>query len=337
MVDFGLHFSCSSLAGGGWPDLYDEAISQTLLAEQLGFTYSVVAEHHFTKDGWIPSPIVLCGALAGATERIRVGTDIIVTPLHHPIEIAENMLVLDNLSRGRAVCGLGLGASERDFKAFDIPFRQRVSRTEETLSILRDLMRGVPVTYEGRYFTLEDLTVTPGPVQQPRPRMMYGAQSEPGARRAARFADHMVIAPHVAISKLPAIRAAYEQELEAQGITERPELILRREAFVAEDAKEARDLGARALHQQYSRVYSHIPLDATQAEIDDYLATRFVIGAPEEAVTQLQRFVEAADCDTVIFRIQTPQLPAQAVSAAVEILGKTVLPWIREAVGRQAS
>lgn len=335
-LDFGLHFSCSSLEGGDWPDLYDQAIEQTALGEELGFTYAVVAEHHFKEDGWIPSPTLLCAAIARATERVKVGTDIFVAPLHHPIEMAEDMVVLDNLSRGRAVCGIGLGAGENEFRAYGVPFRQRVSRTEEAMAALRQLMTGQPTTLEGKYFQFEDVQVTPRPVQSPRPEILYGAQSEPGARRAARLADRMVIAPHTSISLVPVIRDAYYAQLEEQGEARKP-TILRREGFVAQTSAEAKRLGFQVLRDQYSRVYSHVSQDASDSAFAEYLSERFVVGDPDEVVEQLLPFIEAAECETVIFRLQMPGLSHEASKEAITLLAKEVLPGLRRRLGQTVS
>lgn len=327
-INFGLHFSCSSLTGEGWADLYEEAIELTVLAESYGFTYAVAAEHHFTDDGWISAPMVLLGALAGATSKIQVGTDIIVTPLHHPIRIAEDMLVLDNLSRGRAVCGLGLGGAERDFGAYGVPFKQRVSRTEESMRALDQLMTGTPVTLEGRYHSFDGVRITPPPVRRPRPPMFYGALSEAGARRAARLADQIVMAPHVPIDELRLLRAAYEQELRDLGRANVPEILLRREIFTSLLPERLVE-GTNAMQRQYSNVYSHVSRDATDKDFQEYMAARFISATPDVAAEQLQRHLDASGAGTVIFRVQLPGLDSTLIRDTVTLLGEQVLPAVR--------
>lgn len=325
MTSFGLHFSCSSLTGGDWPDLYEQAIQQSQRAEEFGFSHAVVAEHHFTEDGHVPSPIVLSAAIAAATSRIQVGTDILVAPLHHPFKIAEDILVLDNLSRGRAVCGLGMGSSARDFDAYGVPMKQRVSRTEEALEILDKIMTGKPACHAGRYYSFQDLAVSPPPVRTPRPPIYYGGMSQAGARRAARFADAMVIGPNVPLDALPPIRQAYDEQRAALGV-HGGAVLLRREAVVAPTRDQAREIGYAALHRQYSTVYRHVPPDLSMNEFAAYAADRFIVGTPDEAIEQIRRFVNATACDTVILRLQMPGLTAEDVMRAVELLGAEVLP-----------
>src|SRR5688500_1661346 len=146
-VRLGLHYSPSSTTGMDWADLHEASIEQAVVAESYGFDSVVVAEHHFTKDGWVPSPIVVCGGLATRTKRIRIGTDIIVLPLHHPVTVAENMVTLDTLSRGRAICGVGLGWREQEFNTFGVPFKQRVGRLEEGTQLVRRLLAEENVTH----------------------------------------------------------------------------------------------------------------------------------------------------------------------------------------------
>src|SRR5581483_6026169 len=83
LMRIGIHFSCSSVAGADWPDIYEAALEQAELADELGYDAAVVSEHHFKKEGWIPSPFVLCGAIAARTTRLRVGTDITILPFQH--------------------------------------------------------------------------------------------------------------------------------------------------------------------------------------------------------------------------------------------------------------
>jgi alkanesulfonate monooxygenase SsuD/methylene tetrahydromethanopterin reductase-like flavin-dependent oxidoreductase (luciferase family) len=327
-LKFGLHFSCSSVARD-WPEQYQAALEQAQLAEALGFDCAVVAEHHCMADGWIPSPIVLCGALAVSTTRLGIGTDIVVLPLHHPVTVAENLLVLDNLSQGRALCGVGMGGREEDFRLYGVPFKQRVSRSEEAMSLIRRLMTEENVVHEGRYFRVDGATVTPRPVQQPGPPLWYGAIAEPGARRAARLADALVIGPRPDLATCTRMRQAYEEELAEQG--KHPaagRVILRREAYLAEDTQTAWEEALEPLRFQYSQVYTHIPLGMSDQDLRRYARDRFMVGGPEAFIEDLQRYQEALGTDLVLFRLQLPKLPNERVLHAVRHLGEKVLPYV---------
>jgi alkanesulfonate monooxygenase SsuD/methylene tetrahydromethanopterin reductase-like flavin-dependent oxidoreductase (luciferase family) len=323
----GLHFSCSAVDGTPWADIYEAAIEQAVAAEQLGFDCALVSEHHFKLDGWIPSPLVLCGAIAARTTRIGVGTDIVILPFQHPIRITEDILVLDNLSRGRAICGVGMGDSEAEFLAYGVPYKQRVSRSEEALVILRRLMSETEVSHEGRYYRFSNVTATPRPVRRPAPPIWYGAISEAGARRAARLGDGLVMGPTLDLAKLLSLRAAYHDELRALGRDpEAAPIILRREAYVAEDSVTAWREVLAPLKHQYSRIYTNFPGDGTDDDFRRYARDRFIIGGPEEALADARRFRDAVHADVLLLRLQLPGLDDRRVLNATRIVGERLVP-----------
>jgi alkanesulfonate monooxygenase SsuD/methylene tetrahydromethanopterin reductase-like flavin-dependent oxidoreductase (luciferase family) len=329
-VDFGLHFSCTSTVGGDWPELYEAAIEQTKLAEQLGYSAAVVSEHHFMENGWVPSPTVLAGALAGATENIAVGTDIIILPLHHPITIAEDILVLDNLTRGKVICGVGMGGEPVEFDIFNVPIKQRVSRSEEAMQLIRLLMGEEDVHFDGRYHQVEGITVTPRPVQKPCPPIWYGAISEPGARRAAKFADALIMGPTPHIEKLKRMKDAYIDELESQGKDpSEGRTILRRECYIAADTDTAWKEGWEALKYQTSRIYTNFPPDGSEEAFREFAKGRYVWGDPERFLEEIERYVDATGTDLILWRIQLPGLAQDKVYEATRLLGEKVLPHVQ--------
>jgi alkanesulfonate monooxygenase SsuD/methylene tetrahydromethanopterin reductase-like flavin-dependent oxidoreductase (luciferase family) len=328
-VRLGLHYSLSSTTGSDWADLHEASIEQAVAAEGYGFDSVVVAEHHFTKDGWVPSPTVICGGLATRTRRIRIGTDIIVMPLHHPVTVAEDMVTLDTLSRGRAICGLGLGWRELEFETFGVPFKQRVGRLEEGTDLVRRLLTEENVTYRGRYWHIENITVTPRPVQRPGPPIWIGAIIEPAVRRAGRIGDAWVMPPRPTLGELVKLQAAYREDLTTGGRSfDRVEKPLRREGYVAEDDETAwREAGA-ALRFQYAEVYGRISPTMPMDELKKYAQDRFIVGGPETFIREVKRYQSAMDVDLLLMRMQLPGIPQDRVMNAVHLLGKYVLPKI---------
>ena len=134
---------------------YRDIIELSLLAETLGFDSVWVSEHHGAGDGYLPSLLPMLGALAAATERVQLGTGVVLTPFHHPLRLAEDAAVVDQISEGRLILGLGLGWREEEFRMFDIPIRERVRRTSETVEILRKAWTGERFSHEGRVFSLD--------------------------------------------------------------------------------------------------------------------------------------------------------------------------------------
>jgi len=137
-MKFGLYSSIADPPRGARLDrAVDEVIEEAKLAEEAGFDSCFFGEHHQDKDGFLPSPLIVATAVAANTLKLRVGSSVILLPLHNPLQVAEDVITLDIVSKGRVTLGVGLGYQPADFRAFDIPIKERVSRLEEGVAIIR--------------------------------------------------------------------------------------------------------------------------------------------------------------------------------------------------------
>jgi probable F420-dependent oxidoreductase len=168
---------------------YREILDMVRLAETLGFDSAWVSEHHGSGDGYMPSLLPTLAALAAATERIRLGTGILLTPFHHPLRLAEDAATVDLISGGRLILGLGLAWREEEFRMFGIPISERVRRTVETMDVLRLAWTGERFSYEGKVFSFDRVLVTPAPERDGAIPIWLGGSVEPAMRRAGRIAD----------------------------------------------------------------------------------------------------------------------------------------------------
>jgi probable F420-dependent oxidoreductase len=168
---------------------YREVLDMVRLAETLGFDSAWVSEHHGAGDGYLPSLLPMLAAFAAATDRIRLGTGVLLTPLHDPLRLAEDAAVVDQISGGRLILGLGLAWREEEFRMFGVPFKERVSRTVETIDILRKAWTGRRFSHEGRVFSHDQVLITPRPAREGGPPIWLGGSVEPAIRRAGRIAD----------------------------------------------------------------------------------------------------------------------------------------------------
>jgi alkanesulfonate monooxygenase SsuD/methylene tetrahydromethanopterin reductase-like flavin-dependent oxidoreductase (luciferase family) len=172
--------------------LYGEILDQIAWAENRGFDYVWLSEHHFIDDGYSPALMPIAAAIAARTKRIRISTAVILMPFHNPIRIAEDGATVDVISGGRFELGVAAGYKREEFDAFNIPVKERGGRTDESLEIIRRLWEGERLTFKGRYFALNNVRVTPEPIQRPRPRLWVGGFTRPAMRRAAKYADGLV-------------------------------------------------------------------------------------------------------------------------------------------------
>ena len=170
-----------------WQQLYNETLDQASWAEELGFNSIWLSEHHFTDDGYMPSLPTALGAIVARTERVRLGTAVLLAPLHHPLRLAEDLAVVDLISKGRLDVGLALGYRSKEFEVMAVPRSERGRRTEETVELLRLAWSGREFSFDGACYRFEDVIVTPPPAQSPSPPIFLGGSSIPAARRAGRL------------------------------------------------------------------------------------------------------------------------------------------------------
>ena len=167
-MKFGLHYDPRNPPGSRrrTPDLYRDTLRQIELAESLGFDDIWLSEHHFVEDGYLPSLLPFAGAVAARTERVNIGTNILLMPFHHPIRIAEDCAVVDNLSNGRFLFGAAVGYRLEEFATFGVDRRHRGSITDEALQIVRRCWTEEEFDFEGRHFSFRGVRCTPQPVRK---------------------------------------------------------------------------------------------------------------------------------------------------------------------------
>ena len=139
-----------------------------------------------------PDPLTSLAACAAVTSRVRLGTSILLAPLHPPVVLAKQLATLDVLSGGRVIVGLGIGGRPDDFSAAGVPFAGRGGRTAEAIRIMKQVWAGEPVRHRGKHFALECGPVGPAHVQHPHPPVWMGGIQEDALRRIARIADGFI-------------------------------------------------------------------------------------------------------------------------------------------------
>lgn len=157
--------------------MIDENLEMIQAAEELGFESVWAAEHHFSMYGVMPSPAVFATAIAAKTKRIRIGTAVVVLPLHNPIRAAEDLAFMDLLSDGRLEFGVGRGYQPSEFAGFNVSQEDSRDRFVEYLEFIRRAWTEEAVTFSGKYIQVQNLTVRPKPLQKPHPPIWVAAVS----------------------------------------------------------------------------------------------------------------------------------------------------------------
>src|ERR671916_1421717 len=172
---------------GDYARLYAECLEEIEEAERLGYAGVWLSEHHFVDDGSLPSPLVVAAAVAARTERMTIGTNVLLLPMHHPLRVAEDAAVADLVSGGRFVLGVGQGYVQHEFEVLGFDRKYRPSLFEEGVEIIRRAWEEGRTGYEGKRWHFEDLPFQPRP--SPPPPIYIGAFRDPAIDRAARMAD----------------------------------------------------------------------------------------------------------------------------------------------------
>jgi alkanesulfonate monooxygenase SsuD/methylene tetrahydromethanopterin reductase-like flavin-dependent oxidoreductase (luciferase family) len=182
-MEFVISFDMRAPAfGADAHDLYAAALDQCAWADELGFDAIGLGEHHASEDGYLPSPIAMSGAIAGRTKRITIRPNVLLAPLYDPVKLAEDLAVLQYLSRGRMEVVIGAGYRPYEFQMFGKRREDRKDLYVRAFEVLRKAFSGETFEYEGR-------SVTVTPVPDPPPRLLLGGAHPAVARRAARIAD----------------------------------------------------------------------------------------------------------------------------------------------------
>jgi alkanesulfonate monooxygenase SsuD/methylene tetrahydromethanopterin reductase-like flavin-dependent oxidoreductase (luciferase family) len=308
-------------------DVYAATIEQAVLADQLGFDHVWFTEHHFLADGYLPAFQPLAGAIAARTSRIRLSNDIALLPLYHPVRLAEELAVLDQISNGRIEFGIGMGYVPTEFNAFGVPLRNRVSMTEEAIEILRLAWSDGPFSYHGRRYRLDGVEVHPKPVQPGGPPLWIAAMSEAGARRAARFGTHLL--PQGRRDQvLDPWRAAVRAE---GGDPNRYRVGLIRSVFVTDDKERHWPMLRTAERYRmsiYNRFMAETP-DSYDWGHPSAIPQTVIIGTAQECVSQLRSFVAAFGITDLATSGLPPGIEPAVMAANLERLANEVLPNLR--------
>jgi probable F420-dependent oxidoreductase len=308
-MQFGL-FGGARARGGpaGDSEGYHDFIRYIVAAEELGFSSVFLVEHHFTGFGQVSASLNLLSYLAARTEKIRLGTAVVVLPWHNPVLVAEEAATLDLLSNGRLDFGVGKGYRPYEFQGFCIPQEEATARFDEAVDIIRKAWTSKGrFSYEGKLWRYDNIVVEPAPIQQPHPPLWLGAGSPDSIRRAARDGYNLLldqIAPIDAIiervrifrEECRAVGRAYDPGM--VGVTRGLQIVHNeeeRKRAIATRREVLKNIGDLARGPGAER-YHHIKDDPDTFELDDAP----LLGTPEEIIARLKR-LEAGGVENILF------------------------------------
>lgn len=357
MADRPMKFSTFHLfhqfAGQTAREVYDYQIEIVELLEELGFDGVWVAEHHFRDYGVVPNIFNLLSNLAARTERLRLGTGIVVLPLHNPVHVAEEAAMVDLLSGGRLEVGIGRGYQSVEFENFGLDLSEARDRFNECLDMLIGLWTQDGFEYKGRFYeTNHPLTLMPKPVQRPHPPLHVAAVSPETVELYAARGLPILADPAAPFKKIAKAAETWHATAAANGVdTSGAELVASRSVYVAPTVEQARADQARFEEGfDRSRIFNvqSAPIDPSTGQAakgfefyqDRYLKggsvdNEFrwnqleVIGDPERVISQIKSIQEMGYSNLMCDFGSTRPLPLEEMRKVLKFFAAEVMPAFR--------
>ncbi|MGQ4807606.1 Alkanal monooxygenase alpha chain [Candidatus Entotheonellaceae bacterium PAL068K] len=226
------------------------------LAEPLGFDSLFALEHHFTGYAMSPSPTQLLSYYAGRTQRITLGTAVIVLPWHDPVRVAEEIALLDVLSGGRCIFGFGRGAASVEYAGFRIPMEEARPRFLEAAKIVVKALTHEVFDWDGEYFNIPTTSIRPRPISHPERRFYASSVSPESAEIMAKLGFGVLVVMQNEWPTAAADIQRYRELASSVGHTPRPPIILTN-ISVAESREEAHERAIKYLSRKWDSIDNH--------------------------------------------------------------------------------
>lgn len=311
--------------------LYGEIMEQVQWLDKIGADLVWFTEHHFIDDGYLPSWIPIASAMAAVTSRVNFGTDVCLMPFNHPIRLAEDLAVLDNISGGRVEVGLGMGYAPHEFRGFGFPVSRRLSLMNEGIEVLLRCFSGDRFSYQGKRYQFEDVIIKPGFVQEGGPPLWIAAMSEAGALRAAHYTinNQTNFLPQ-GLKKLafdPWIEALKKKSLNPADYR----IGIIRSILVTDDRNTDWPV-IRTAEKYRMLLYQRFFKESGQGhgEQGEPVPQTWIVGNVNECVDQLTSFINDFGITDIVTMAVPPGLRAEQMTMSLEKLFGEVVPRVKQ-------
>ena len=315
---------------------YEEALEEIVFAEQLGYTHCWTSEHHFVDDGYLPSHMAILGAIAGRTERIKLGTNVLLLPLYHPLRVAEDAAVLDLASGGRFTLGVGAGYVQFEFETLGVERKHRPSSMEEGVKIIRRAWDEGRIGCSGQRWQLPDLPFSPQPER--RIPIYFGGNAPTALRRAVRLGDGFVAGNPANLAAVRKQYAALAEAMKAEGKTsESFPFVLSTSVYLGDTPEQAWKDVAPGIAYQMNRYADwgtdrELPRPKPLTAEDLRPESFSWIGTPETVAENLVELYRDVPYQQVCFWARLPGLNTHQVRRNLERFQSEVVPLVSKAL-----
>ena len=344
-MELGLFLEFPVREGSNENEAFKESFALVDQAEDLGVPSVWMAEYHFNPGRVLASPVTILSAIAARTERIRLGTAVLLLPLANPVRVAEEIATLDQISDGRVEFGVGRGTFPNVHEGFSVPFEESRGRFEEGMEIILKAWTADTFSFEGEHFSFPEMSVNPKPYQRPHPPVRVGVTSAESFPVLGRMGYDILINPS-RVFTLPELKPSIESYREARkaaGHEGEGKVGLRIPVYLSHDARKAHDepmdSALFSMGRLSDRVGSYAGRLGTlgdwgaQAErvrqmtYDDWVRDKVAYGTPEAVTEKLNSLSEELGLDQVMFEINFGNLiPLENQANSLRLMMEEVAP-----------
>lgn len=314
---------------------FEDHLEQTRTLRDEGYDAVWVGQHYLTYPEQFFQTTPLLARLAADAGDMTIGTNLLLLPLHNPVDVAEQYATMDVIAGGRFVLGVGLGYRSQEYEAFGVDRKTRARRFEEAIELLKRLWTEDHVTFEGLFFRVNDVSIRPRPLQKPRPPIWIGAAADPAVRRAALVGDAWISTSLATFATIKEQIALYRRTRSDAGLPPASEYAHSIECYVAADRKRAFDESAPYIAAKYRSYYAwgmgkNVPRESGEGlRVEELVRDRFVIGTPDDVIRECRRRRDELGATHLVVRFNFPGMSQAAVLATIRLFGREVIPAIR--------
>lgn len=321
------------------PKTYDDRLKLLVAAEKAGFYGYHLTEHHATPLSATPSPTVYLAAAARETSRIRLGALLFLLPLYHPVRLAQELLMLDNLSHGRLDIGVGRGIAPPEFDTLGVDFDDSQERFDEAFEILHQAFTQDRIDYRGKHFDCVDVPVVMQSVQKPHPPYWYGLRGDHGPKFAAAHGmNGVTLGPTERIAGILEnyrqtwTEHAAERDVFGSPVTE-PLLGAMRAMFIADTDAEAERLARPAYARWFESLNwlwvlrdMKIPIAISPSFDDARASGSLVVGSPGTVRKELSDQAKQAPFNYLVLQLAFGTLTHEQEMRSLDLFAAEVMP-----------
>ena len=312
---------------------FQAALNEVCLAEKLGFDSAWVQERHLQQNHTWSAPLVAAMGFVTHTSRLLIGTDILVYPFYHPMRLAEEVALLDIISKGRFVFGTAIGYRSDEFAFYGAPLERRGTRFEEGLKLMKTLWVEDTSTFRGEYYTVENVRFEPKPFSRPHPPIWVGGYGPLMIRRAALIGDAWIPGSVLDLSDLLERKRSILEHRSIAGLPPRSEWPLTRDVIIANTNEEARELANRHILSFYRNQYLNYQHPTVKsdvvADLDTLVKERCIVGNPDEVAVGVRFFIEKYGATHLICRFSVGGMPHEYVLKELKLFAQEVMPLFK--------